>query len=49
MISLVFHVWQSYLFFANAYESLTAIHKQFTVKLYTHVYMQNGNAHEVLN
>ena len=30
MIPLAFHVWQSYLLFANAYEFFTAIHKPFT-------------------
>ena len=33
IIHLVFHVWQSYLFFANAYEVFTAIHNHFTFGL----------------
>ena len=42
---LVFHVWEP--FFANAYEVFTALHKHFTLKLYTFVYIQNTNAHKV--
>ena len=39
-----------FFFFANAYDIFTAIHKHFTMKLYTHVsYIQNINAHEVLS
>ena len=30
MIPLVFHVWQSYLLFSNAYEVFNTIHKHFT-------------------
>ena len=30
MITLVFHVWQSYLFFANVYDAFTTIYKHFT-------------------
>ena len=49
MIPLVFHVWQSYLFSANAYEDSPAIHHHFTLTLYTCVYIQDNNAHEVLH
>ena len=48
MLPLVFHVWPSYLFFANANEVSTVIHKHFTLKLYTHVYILNTNANKVL-
>ena len=39
MIPLLFHVWQSHLFLANIYQVITAIHKYFTLKLYTQVYI----------
>ena len=39
MIPLVFHICQSHLFSANAYEAFTAIHKYFTLKFYTCIYI----------
>ena len=38
MMPLVFHVWQSYLFFVHAYDVSHVIHKHFTLKLYTIVF-----------